>query len=198
MDAAFRALTPKGRARAVERLPEAWLDALADFELMPLSWKLDGRTGLGAALFCPECGLAAVFQGYGGADGLGAGRIATLATVLASLRHHEPGPPAFQLFGLSFTPPPGFALASFDFVPGRFALSFVAGRRRLDMLRLAPADVLLSREPLAAIAASSFGFDPAAASSLTEVAGLPAVWLAERQEPGGLHEAVNLGPFWQG
>jgi hypothetical protein len=190
MEAALRALTPKGRATAGGTLPDAWLDALAPFELMPMTWTRDGRSGLGAALFCPECGMAAVFQGYGGPHGLDAGRLADLAAVLGSLVHHRPDPPAFALYGLSFSPPPGFVLASFDFVPGRFSLTFSAGRRRLDVVRLAPADVLLAREPFGTIAGRVFGFDDRAALTPGSLAGCPAVWLAARQG-GGLDAVVR-------
>jgi hypothetical protein len=186
MDAALRALTPKGRATAGGTLPETWLAALADFELMPLSWRLDGRTGLGAALFCPECGMAAVCQGFGGPDGPDAERIAQLAAVLHSLTHHEPGPPVCRIFGLSVTPPPDFSLATFEFLPGRFSLSFTAGRHRLDVLRLAPADVLLTRETLGDLAARLFGFDAAAVQTPEILDGADAVWLASRQGQSGL------------
>lgn len=192
MEAAFRALTPKGRATAGDTLPDAWLDALADFELMPMTWRLDGRTGLGAALFCPECGTAAVFQGYGGPDGLDAARVAQLAKVLASLVHHEPGPSVCRIFGLSVTPPQDFSLATFEFMPGRFSLSFASGRRRLDVVRLAPADVLLARETLGVLAVRVFGFDAAAAQTPGILGGADAVWLASRQKSGGIDAVARL------
>lgn len=181
MEAALRAMTPKGRARRAEALPEAWLDPLAAFESMPIAWSTGEHTGLGAALFCPECGLAAVFQAYGGGAGPSPDRLAEVAAVLGSLTHHEPGPPAFAVFGLGYTPPPGFVLASFHFAPGRFSLHFAAGRRRLDILRLAPAEVLLARDGLARVAAQAFGFDPDAAATAGTMGRSPAVWLAERQ-----------------
>ncbi|EHJ49244.1 hypothetical protein DFW101_3245 [Solidesulfovibrio carbinoliphilus subsp. oakridgensis] len=191
MEAALRALTPKGRATAGGQLPDDWLAALADFELMPLSWGQAGRAGLGAALFCPDCGLAAVFQGFAGPDGFSTGRKRLLASVLRSFRHHDPGPPAFRLFGLSFVAPPGFALAAHEFVPGRFVLSFAAGRERLDVVRLAPADVLLAAADLGAVAARAFGSTEAEAQSPGTVAGCPAVWLARRQGSGFLDVAAR-------
>ncbi len=184
MEAALRALTPKGRARAGGGLPESWLAALAGFELMPLSWRQAGRAGLGAALYCPDCGLAAVFQAFGGPDGPDADRARTVARVLASLRHHDPGPPAFRLVGLSFAPPPGFVLSGPEVVPGRFSLTFAAGRQRLDVVRLAPADVLLAQADLHSLAARTFGMEDGAAAEPGAVAGCPAVWLARRQGPG--------------
>ncbi|WP_428560640.1 MAG: hypothetical protein ACP59X_17040 [Solidesulfovibrio sp. DCME] len=184
MEAALTALTPKGRARAGATLPESWCDALADFELMPLSWRRDGHTGLGAALFCPECGLAAVFQAYGGKDGPDAARLAAVAAVLASLQHHEPGPPAFRLYGLSFVAPDGFSLAAFEFEPGRFCLTFAAKGRRLDVVRLAPAEVILAREGLGQVAARTFGCETATVLEEASLGGCPAVWLARRQGSG--------------
>lgn len=186
MEAALKALTPKGRARAGGELPPAWLDALADFELMPLSWRRDGRTGLGAALFCPHCGMAAVFQAYGGPHGPDAARAADVAAALAGLRHHEPGPPAYRVYGLSFVAPEGFALAAFSFVPGRFTLTFAARGRRLDVVRLAPADVILAQSGLGDTAARTFGLTDATVREAGVVAGCPAVWLARRQGSGFL------------
>ena len=192
MEAALRALTPKGRASAGGELPGAWLDALAGFELMPLTWSLAGRTGLGAALFCPECGMAAVVQGYGGPNGPDAARLAELADVLSSLEHHRPGPPKFRVFGFSFAAPPDFLLTRFHFAPGRFSLSLQKARQRLDVLRLAPADVLLARESLATVAALAFGFDPATSAEQAGLGGMSAVWLEQRQRPGGLDALARL------
>jgi len=197
MEAALRALTPKGEASAGATLPESWLGPLADFELMPLSWSKNGRAGLGAALFCPECGMAAVFQAFGDGDGPDAVMRRLVAKVLASLRHHDPGPPVFRLFGLSFTPPPGFVLCSHTFVPGRFSLSFAAGRQRLDVLRLAPADVLLERSHLAEVAALAFGCDDRTRREAGSLAGAPAVWLASRQGTGVI-DALARGLGRQG
>lgn len=184
MEAALTALTPKGRARAGAALPESWRDALAAFELMPLSWHTDGHAGLGAALFCPECGLAAVFQAYGGREGPDAARRAAVAAVLASLTHHEPGPARFQLYGLSFAAPEGFSLAAFEFQPGRFSLTFADRGRRLDVVRLAPAEVILARERLGDVAARTFGCETGARREQGTQAGCPAVWLARRQGRG--------------
>jgi hypothetical protein len=146
MEAALRALTPQRRARAGGDLPRAWLDALADYELMPMTWARDGRSGLGAALFHPDTGTAAVFQAYGGPDGPDAARLDAVAAVLASLSLDQAGPPAFSLYGLTLTAPAGYVLATFSFDPGRFVLGFAAPRRRLDVVRLAPASVLLARQ----------------------------------------------------
>lgn len=185
MEAALRALTPKHRARAGEALPDNWLAALNDYELMPLSWAQEGRSGLGAALFDPASGMAAVFQAYGGPDGPDRALCDRIAGVLASLRLDRPGSPAFQVYGLTFTPPPGFFLSAFEFLPGRFSLSFAARRRRLDIVRLAPADVLLGREDLAAVAGRAFGFEAGARPESGQVAGHAAVWLASRQRARG-------------
>lgn len=184
MAAALRALTPKRRAHVGMTLPDAWLDALEAYELMPLSWRMEGQSGLGAALFHPETGTVAVFQAYGGPDAPSPERQATVARVLAGLRHDLPGPPDFHIYGLSFTAPPEYSLASFEFVPGRFSLSFASGRRRLDVLRLAPAEVLLAQEPLGALAARIFGFDPSIRPETATLDGAPAVWLACRQGRG--------------
>jgi len=184
MEAAFRAMTPKGRAKRADVLPDPWLRPLAAFESMPIAWSTGAHTGLGAALFCPDCGLAAVFQAYGGGGGPSPDRVAEIAAVLASLAHHDPAPPAFAVFGLGYTPPPGFVLASFHFAPGRFNLHFAAGRRRLDILRLAPAEMLLARDPLARLAAQGFGFEPDVAAAAGTMGRSPAVWLAERQGAG--------------
>ncbi|WP_300158743.1 hypothetical protein [Solidesulfovibrio sp.] len=184
MEAALKALTPKGLATSGGELPPAWLDALADFELMPLSWRRDGRAGLGAALFCPECGLAAVFQAYGGQGGPDPARQAAVAAALAGMTHHDPGPPAFSLYGLSFAAPPGFVLAAFGFAPGRFSLDFAAPGRRLDVVRLAPADVLLAGASLADAAARTFSLEDGAVREEGGLAGCPAVWLARRQGTG--------------
>ena len=192
MEAALRALTPRGQAEAAEALPESWLDALDDFELMALSWRKNGRAGLGAALFCPECGMAAVFQAYGGADGLDAAREHAVAAVLASLRHHNSGPPAFRLFGLTFTPPPQFLLCYHSFVPGRFSLGFAQGRERLDVVRLAPADVLLARDPLPRLTALAFGFPDGYAQEDGVVAGCPAAWISRRQGSGPLDALARV------
>lgn len=184
MEAALRALTPKRQAKAGPPLPDAWLDALADFELMSLSWRKAERTGLGAALFCPDCGMAAVFQAYGGEEGPGPERVAAVAAVLRSLEHHLPGPPAFALYGLSFTPPPGLPLISFTFVPGRFSLNFANKGGRLDVVRLAPADVILARGPFDEVAALTFGCDAGTAREPGSLAGCPAIWLSQRQGDG--------------
>jgi len=186
MTAALRALTPKGQARTGMTLPRPWLDALAAYELMPLSWNRDGRSGLGAALFRPETGTAAVFQAYGGSGGPSPERQAVVADVLAGLDPDCPGPPDFRLYGLTFAAPPGFVLASFTFVPGRFSLGFIAGRRRLDIVRLAPAQVLLARDDLGTVARLAFGLEASVRPEPTVLAGVPAVWLASRQGTGRL------------
>lgn len=182
MRGAVRTLAPKGQATGDAVLPRSWAGALASFETMPLSWRREGRTGTGAALCCPQCGLAAVFQAYGGADGLDRTAVDTVAAVLRSWSHHEPDPPAFRLYGFACVPPAGFTLRSFAFVPGRFMLSFAASRRRrLDIVRLAPAEVLLAANDLATVAARALGFETAAGAMPGEVAGAPAVWLGARQ-----------------
>ncbi len=184
MEAALKALAPKVRTEAGGELPRSWRDALADFECRPLSWSRDGRTGLGAALFCPECGLAAVFQAYGGPGGPNPAGQAAVAAALAGMRHYDPGPPAFALYGLRFEAPPGFALAGFGFAPGRFSLDFAAPGRRLDVVRLAPADVLLAGASLADAAARTFGLQDGVVREEGDLAGCPAVWLARRQGTG--------------
>ena len=105
--------------------------------------------------------MAAVFQAYGGAHGPDAARVADVAAALAGLEHHEPGPPAYKVYGLSFVAPEGFALASFAFVPGRFSLTFAAKGRRLDVVRLAPAEVILAQASLGDTAARTFGLTDA-------------------------------------
>lgn len=184
LEAALRALTPKGRARAAETLPATWLDALADFELMPLSWSRDGQGGLGAALFHPETGTAAVFQAFGGPQGPDAARVAEVAAVLSGWSLDRPGPPEFHLYGLALTAPDGYALASFSFDPGRFVLGFAAPRRRLDLVRLAPASVLLARQDGPAWTRQALGFGPDVAVVPAELAGDPAWWAALRQGTG--------------
>ena len=181
MEAAFRAMTPKGQARRAEGLPEAWDAALAEFETMPIAWSIGQRGGLGAALFCPDCGLAAIFQAYGGPDGPGAERVAEVGRALASFSHHHDGPPEFRVFGLSFRPPPDYRLTAFHFSPGRFSLNFAAGKARLDILRLAPAEVLLARDPLPRLARLAYGFDADRPAVETVVDGCPAVWIGQRQ-----------------
>lgn len=184
MEAALRALTPKGRARAGAELPAAWREALADYELMSLTWAREGRSGLGAALFHPETGTAAVFQAYGGPDGPGPERLAEVAAVLAGLTFDLPGPPAFSIYGLSLTAPPGYVLSSFSFAPGRFVLGLAAPRRRLDVVRLAPASVLLARQGPEVWTRQALGFPDQTAVSPDTVAGQPAWWAARAQGRG--------------
>jgi hypothetical protein len=184
MEAAFRAMTPKGQARRAKALPEVWNAALAGFETMPIAWNIGARSGLGAALFCPDCGLAALFQAYGGPDGPEAVRVAEVARVLAGFSHHHEGPPLYRVFGLSFTPPPEYRLAAFHFSPGRFSLNFVAGKAHLDILRLAPAEVLLARDRLPRLARLAYGFDLDGPATDGIVAGCPAVWIGQRQGRG--------------
>lgn len=182
LKAALRALTPRGRARAAPSLPPAWLHALTGFELMPLSWSRDGQGGLGAALFHPGTGTAAVFQAFGHPDGPDAARVAEVAAVLAGWSLERPGPPEFCLYGLSLTAPSGYALASFSFDPGRFVLGFAApSRRRLDIVRLAPASVLLARQSGPAWLRQSLGFGPEIQVEAGALAGDPAWWAALRQ-----------------
>ncbi|MHC1788124.1 hypothetical protein [Solidesulfovibrio sp.] len=192
MEAAFAAMTPKGRQARSVALPDAWTRHLAGLTIRPIAWTTDDHAGCGAAIFCPKCGLAALFQGYGGPGGPGPDRMAEIAGVLASLSHHEPGPPAFALYGLSYAPPPGYVLSTFSFVPGRFGLHFANGRRRLDILRLAPAEVLLARDDLARVAAQAFGFDCDGPATPGTVGQDPAVWLAERQGRGWPDAAARL------
>jgi hypothetical protein len=184
MEAAFRAMTPKGRARRAEDLPKAWARRLTDFETMPITWTTGEHAGSGAALYCPDCGLAAIFQGYGGPTGPSPARVEEIAAVLGSLSHHEPGPPAFALYGLRFMPPPDYLLSDFQFVPGRFSLTFAAKGRRLDIVRLAPAEVLLAGSDLTRLAVQTFGFDADAGTTVAALGTSPAVWLAERQGSG--------------
>jgi hypothetical protein len=181
MEAAFRAMTPKGQARRADSLPKAWEAPLAGFETMPIAWSIDERGGLGAALYCPDCGLAAIFQAYGGPDGPDPGRLAEVGRTLASFSHHHDGPPEFRVFGLSFQPPPDYRLTAFHFSPGRFSLNFALGKSRLDILRLAPAEVLLARDPLARLARLAYGFDAACPAAETALDGCPAVRVGERQ-----------------
>jgi hypothetical protein len=184
MEAALRALTPKRRARTGVDLPSAWLDALTEYELMPLTWARDGRSGLGAALFHPETGTAAVFQAYGGPDGPDAGRLAQTAAVLSSLSFDPPQAPSFSIYGLSLTAPEGFALATFSFDPGRFVLEFAGPRQRLDLVRLAPASVLFSRQGAEAWTRQALGFAPEVPVVAQPLAGAPAWWVALRQGQG--------------
>lgn len=192
MEAAFETMMPKGRQARSVAMPDAWTRHLTDFTARPIAWTTDNHAGCGAALFCPECGLAALFQGYGGPSGPSPDRVAEIARVLASLVHHEPGPPVFALYGFSCAVPPGYALATFAFVPGRFSLHFANGRRRLDILRLAPAEVLLARDDLARVAAQAFGFECDVAATPGSMGQDPAVWLAERQGRGWPDAAARL------
>lgn len=184
LKAALRGLAPTGGVTTGGELPRSWRAALDGFELTPLSWSLDGRGGRGAALFCPECGLVAVFQAFGDGEGPDAARCDRVGEALAGLRHHDPGPPAFRLYGLSFVAPSGFALTGFEFVPGRFSLAFAVGDRRLDVVRLAPADVLLGRGALGDVAARVFGLEERYDRQAGALRGCPAVWLARRQGRG--------------
>lgn len=181
MEAAFRAMTPKGQARRADGLPKVWEAALAGFETLPIAWNIGERGGLGAAIYCPDSGLAAIFQAYGGPDGPDDGRVAEVGQALASFGRHHDGPPEFRVFGLSFRPPPDYRLTAFHFSPGRFSLNFAQGKTRLDILRLAPAEVLLARDPLPRLARLAFGFDADRPAAETVVGGCPTVRIGERQ-----------------
>ena len=194
MEAALRALTPKHRARPAERLPDAWLDPLADYESMPLTWA-PGRPH--------RLRRRPVPSGHGhGRRVPGLRRSGRPGTRIAS---GGSGPcwPACATTGPVRRPsgstawasprPRGYALADFAFVAGAgFSLSFAAGRRRLDVLRLAPADVLLAGGGLSAIAGRAFGWDADVAARPGTVAGCPAVWLASRQGRGWLDVLARL------
>jgi hypothetical protein len=119
--------------------------------------------------------------------------LAAVAAVLSRLTFDAPEPPAFSIYGLSLTAPQGFVLASFSFAPGRFSLGFAAPRRRLDVLRLAPASVLLARQGPEAWMRQAFGFPEGASVAPGTVAGQAAWWAGTAQGPGLFHRLARWG-----
>ena len=145
--------------------PEAWIaavDALAQSGLRHQSfmWRTPEDKGIGAALFNPATGLAALVQYFVRSD---ADETAA-AESLAAFRDRTGGKTApFRLFGLEGRVPDGFMLHTFSFKPGHYSISYWRPKSKrhvgrvpsgkgpgtsLVFQRVAPASVLLKETSL--------------------------------------------------
>lgn len=122
-------------------LPQAWQQALRNFEVKPFVWQSTEVSAKGAILYCPECQKAILLQFF---QRQNKDDYSVPLEILNSFRDHgEDGMVHWALFGLRVLIPQRFELVRYRFHPGHYQLEFQHQKEHLYVNRWGPADLLL-------------------------------------------------------
>jgi hypothetical protein len=133
-------------------LPNEWEKALKTFSISGFAWDADNISGRGGILFCPVCRTATLIQFFFHA-GDSSDRLPV--AVLQTYRdHRHDGVTDWRVFDICATLPERFMLTDHRFHPGKYVLAFSDKTHRIQLLRWAPASVLLRDQTLAQFAGS--------------------------------------------
>ena len=134
------------------RLPDSWVNALANFNAQGFSWQSHTENGRGAVLFCPSCKTALMCQFFNISDQVDE----TSLDVLRSLRdHRNDDQTAWTVFDIHAQLPKVFRLTDYRFRPGVYELAFSDGRQTAKLYRWAPASAFLAQTDLLRFTAST-------------------------------------------
>lgn len=125
----------------IEPVPASWSVVLAGRPHAGFIWRTPRGSGRGVLVFCPQCATAALIQF------LGPDPDSDIALrFLKSFRDHfSRNEIPLAVYDIAALIPAGFQLNSHRFESGRFELGYTGpGRRRLRLLRWAPASLLLA------------------------------------------------------
>jgi hypothetical protein len=146
----------------LQAAPPAWQAPLGNYETTCFKWQDGPQTGLGALLYCPQCGTATLIQFlFPSRSPMPA---ATSAAVLASFRDHARSPwRQWAIFDIMARLPASFTLLRHQFSIGRYTIAFKDAGIKAVLYRWAPASVLLLSTTLAEFGARqlSLGLDAA-------------------------------------
>ena len=136
------------------KIPDPWVQALRRFEISGFTWESSDLSGKGAILYCPDCANATFVQFFHRGTEIDVGRI---TRILESFRDHDKGDQTqWSVYDIRASVPKTFALDRYRFEPGNFLLVFQYENQKISLYRWSPARVLLSKNDLAAFAASRF------------------------------------------
>ncbi len=192
----FRRLRTLGTAAgAVARcspLPAAWEPALGRYDAKGFSWAGGGVAATGAIFYCPRRRTAGLIQFFHAPEAPADAR--RTAAVLERLHlPEERRGTHWAVFDIRAELPEGFRLIRHRFEPGRFTLAFASGRCRVELVRWAPAAVLLHDRDLEGFARSAAGGGALRFAAMRDED--PAAVEGQSPEPAGLIErlAANMG-----
>jgi hypothetical protein len=134
---------PRHRRRQLRAAttPAGWQRMLAGYETLAFTWQETKLLGRGLTIYCPTCRRATLLQFFEHADH----PPIPVATILASLREHDPDPsPNLSVYDIRATLPPDLKLQHFTFASGFFELRYGHRRARATLWRWSPADIALS------------------------------------------------------
>jgi hypothetical protein len=139
------------------RLPDSWVNALANFIARGFSWQSHTENGRGAILFCPSCRTALMCQFF---NISGHKTDETVLEVLRSLGdHRDDDRTAWTVFDIHALLPRAFHLADYRFKPGVYELAFSGRRQTIKLFRWAPASTFLAQSDLPLFAAHTLGLE---------------------------------------
>ncbi len=133
-----------------DALPPEWRRLEKKFQILACSGNREG-TPTGGLFRCPQCHALFQFQVF--PDHI-PGHVAVTTSAsdcLTTLSCHGHPEPLWRIRDFSLIAPQPFCFTDSSFMAGLTRLSFRAGPLTLDTCTLAPADVRLSRQPLAEI-----------------------------------------------
>jgi len=131
-------------------LPGAWQKVLTGFSTSGFSWQSDSESGHGVILYCPHCRMATLIQFF-----LNPSQKTTHVPplVLKSFKdHRDDGMTDWSVFDIRATLPDTFVLKYHHFKPGNYLLEFSDKHQVVQLLRWAPASILLRHQTLAQFA----------------------------------------------
>jgi hypothetical protein len=146
------ALHKKALNQPVENwpLPSAWQKALTGYTTAGFSWQADSGSGRGVILYCPVCRMATLIQFFL-KPFQKINHVPPL--VLKTFKdHRDDGMTDWSVFDIRATLPDAFVLQSHQFKPGNFLLEFSDKHQEVQLLRWAPASILLRHQTLAQFA----------------------------------------------
>lgn len=127
-------------------LPKDWKAALDHYEYSGFLWTGKQVGGRGVILFCPTCANATLIQFY---DYQTQTSDRVYQKILRSFEDHPiNGQTVWAVFDIRAVIPGAYRLKYHRFEPGRFELSFEAGRQKLTLYRWGPAGAALSNRTL--------------------------------------------------
>lgn len=179
--------TAAGAAARRCPLPAAWEPALSRCDATGFSWAGSGMAATGAIFVCPRRRTAGLIQFFHPPDAPDdPGRS---SAVLEQLHFSDTSEGTrWALFDICAELPAGFRLIRHRFEPGRFTLAFAAARCRVELVRWAPAAVLLDGRRLEGFARSAAGWEALRFAAVAEAE--PTVVEGQSAAPAGLIERL--------
>lgn len=141
----------------IHPLPKAWENVLNEFQTTGFTWHSGDISGRGGILYCPVCRTATLIQFFSHAgkrsDHLPVKILQTYED------HRQDGVTDWRVFDICARLPERFRLTGHRFYPGKYVLAFSDKKHRIQLLRWAPASILLRHRTLSQFAGEWAG-DP--------------------------------------